>query len=680
MQIPKKLLNNSFQFKGMELLIDRYSHLQKGEPLKHVLEKLEKNPLIKKITFKSNTIITYSPEEVKLLRDYLNILSTIKISIEKSLSSCKCKYKPNFSLAYEDPISFLSHLLKEKRRPSCKCDSYTNTLKKSIELLESNSFVSNLKEEGFSYLKAYEQSKFSSTLFYAGFSGKIIDSYSLEDGSKISIIDDGSSYIYEIKPAEILLNKEETYLVSELIEMIEKNASLLLEENPRKKVNELVRNALLKKIKPSQKVRAEIIPSIIEIVVRNTIGYGALEALLLDENIQDIFINREEEFIYISHSKYEEMMTNIVPSLQDIKEWSTKIKLENNKPLDETHPVLDGNIYNKKSLVRVSLMHPPLSTKGISFSIRKHREIPITLPFLVKEGTLSPKAAAYLSISAIFGRSLLIAGSRGSGKTTLLGSLLFELPPKYRVVIVEDTLELPVDSLLKNNYNVVSMKSKSFLSISEYDVEAQDALRASLRFGDSCLIIGEARGKEVIALYEAMRVGALSNFVSGTLHAESPYGVYDRVVNDLGVKNTSFKATDMIAILSLLKGPSSLKRKRKLLSITELKDDWSNDPMEENAFITTTELRKDKYKYSFEKSVVLDNIAKKLPSGYDKKYLLKLIEIKEKQIKDIIELSKKNKKYLYPDFVIKANSYLLSSLESKNPYSKWKEFLKGMRK
>ena len=65
--------------------------------------------------------------------------------------------------------------------------------------------------------------------------------------------------------------------------------------------------------------------------------------------------------------------------------------------------------------------------------------------------------------------------------------------------------------------------------------EAGGGEKASLRLGDSCLIVGEVRSVEAKALYEAMRVGALANVVAGTIHGASPYGVFDRVVNDLNV-------------------------------------------------------------------------------------------------------------------------------------------------
>ncbi len=89
------------------------------------------------------------------------------------------------------------------------------------------------------------------------------------------------------------------------------------------------------------------------------------------------------------------------------------------------------------------------------------------------------------------------------------------------------------------------MKVASSMTKGTTEVPADEGIRTTLRMGDSALFIGEVRSTEAKALYEAMRIGASANVVAGTIHADSPYGVYDRVVNDLGVPKTSFKATDL---------------------------------------------------------------------------------------------------------------------------------------
>ena len=90
---------------------------------------------------------------------------------------------------------------------------------------------------------------------------------------------------------------------------------------------------------------------------------------------------------------------------------------------------------------------------------------------------------------------------------------------------------------------------------------------------------------EAVALYEAMRVGALANVVAGTIHGDSPYGVFDRVVNDLGVPKTSFKATDLIIVCNPIKSADGLHRFRRIIQITEVRKEWETDPIAEGGFV-----------------------------------------------------------------------------------------------
>ena len=90
---------------------------------------------------------------------------------------------------------------------------------------------------------------------------------------------------------------------------------------------------------------------------------------------------------------------------------------------------------------------------------------------------------------------------------------------------------------------------------------------------------------EALSLWEAMRIGAAANVVSGTIHGDSPYGVFDRVVNDLKVPKTSFKATDIIVISNPVKSPDGLHKFRRVLSITEVRKHWEKDPLAEKGFV-----------------------------------------------------------------------------------------------
>jgi hypothetical protein len=207
---------------------------------------------------------------------------------------------------------------------------------------------------------------------------------------------------------------------------------------------------------------------------------------------------------------------------------------------------------------------------------------------------INPFGAGLLSFLIDGARTLLVAGTRSSGKTSLLGSLMLEIVPKHRIIVIEDSLELPVEALRKLNYDILRMKVRSALLKTTTEVSAEDGIRTSLRLGDSCLIIGEVRSVEAKALYEAMRVGALANVVAGTIHGASPYGVFDRVVNDLEVPITSFKATDSVIVCNPIKSPDGLHAWKRLIQLSEVRKHWTKDPLAEKGFV-------DLMKYNIEK-------------------------------------------------------------------------------
>ncbi len=327
------------------------------------------------------------------------------------------------------------------------------------------------------------------------------------------------------------------------------------------------------------------------ILTRYTAGLGVLEVLLADERIQDVYINSpiESQPIMIFHQNYQECQTNLIPTREDAESWATRLRIQSGRPLDEANPVLDTDIAVPGGKARFAVITKGLSPEGFGFAIRRHRDKPWTLPLFIKSGMLTPLAAGVLSFLVDGSVSILVAGGRGAGKTSVLGSLMLELLPKVRIVSIEDTLEMPIDQLRDLGYNIESLKSRSVITHVESEMPADEALRTALRLGDSALVIGEIRSKEASALYEAMRIGALSNVVAGTIHGESPYGVYDRVVNDLGVPPTSFKATDIIAICKTLRSADGLRRFRRMTEITEVRKHWDTNPSKEGGFVSLLE-------------------------------------------------------------------------------------------
>jgi len=310
-----------------------------------------------------------------------------------------------------------------------------------------------------------------------------------------------------------------------------------------------------------------------DILYRYSWGYGALELLFRDENIEDIYVDSPADMpVYVYHSKYEECRTNLILEENELARLSSKLRMLSGRPFDRAYPVIYADIpeYN----VRATGITEPFTFKGTGFAFRKHRERPWTLSKLVKLKSMSPTQAAILSFLVEAESSILITGPRGAGKTSLLAALMLEIEPKYRILVMEDTKELPVEQMRKMGFNIQHLKLA--VKGQEFEVEPEEALRAALRLGESVLVIGEVRGREAKVLFEAMRIGAAGNVVMGTIHGSSPYDTFDRIVNDLGVPRTSFKAVDYVVALGTRKEKGM--RKRVLTGMWEVEKRWEEEP------------------------------------------------------------------------------------------------------
>jgi hypothetical protein len=286
--------------------------------------------------------------------------------------------------------------------------------------------------------------------------------------------------------------------------------------------------------------------------------------------------------------------------------------------------------------------------------------------------------AGFISFMVTHGRSFLVAGPRGSGKTSVLGACLLEILRKYRVITIEDTQEIPLAAFLKLGYDILPLKVKSALLTEGMEIPFDSGLRTSLRLGDSCLIIGEIRSTEAKVLYEAMRVGATSNVVAGTIHADTPYGVFDRVVNDLGVPPGSFKVTDLIIQVNQIKSQAGDKRLRRIMRVTEVMKHWKDEKEPEFQDLLIYNPATDQLEPTDllinGKSVVLNSILENTIGGVKHKDLIEDIYLRGWAKQVHFALAKGKKEYMEYNYVFPANtlfSILFAQLDPmKNEKSK----------
>ncbi|MBC5792985.1 MAG: type II/IV secretion system ATPase subunit [Nanohaloarchaea archaeon] len=532
--------------------------------------------------------------------------------------------------------------------------------------------------------------------------GKEVDRYTVKEDVEVSIyeVPDQVQPVYHVDPPEFSLPEEKYRLLDAARRFLASHQPESGEFARPERMRDVFQNIgrdMIRDISQQMDIQlsGEEMEEMTSILNRYTSGLGVLELLLADPKIQDVFINSPigNSPIYIKHQDYEECETNLIPTKEEAESWATRFRIKSGRPLDEANPVLDTEAEVPGGRARVAIIQENLSPEGLAFAFRRHRSKAWTLPLFIHENFINSIGAALLSFIVDGNRSVLFAGTRGAGKTSLLSASMLELLKKDRIVTVEDTLELPIRQMKDLGFNLESMKSRSVITQVENELAAQDAIRTSLRLGDSALVIGEVRSDEAKTLYEAMRVGAVANFVGGTIHGEDAYSVFDRVVNDLNVPKTSFKATDIIVQVNKIQSPDGLETYRRVTGITEVRKEWTDDPQEEGAFVDL--MRYDSNKDELVptdtllngESLILNRIAENIREWKnDWEAVWNNIQLRKDIKEEIVrKAEEEGEEYLEADFTVKANQrfHILSNKvgeeyggqDPERIFARWKEWL-----
>ena len=396
--------------------------------------------------------------------------------------------------------------------------------------------------------------------------------------------------LYFVVPPEYELPREEFYLLEDVRRHLSrhrpKDIAFMDTETAEEYFQHLsaqIIASLVEKRQPS--LDADRIEYLADLFARYSAGFGILEDLLHDSHIQDIYVNAP-----VTNNPLhlvldgEEYTSNIYFSDNDIDALASRFRTLSGRAFSEASPVLDMDLGQYRT--RVTAISNPLTPRGIAFAFRRHRSKPWTLAHFIANNMLSAAAAGFLSFLIDGQASLLIAGSRGSGKTSLLSACVFEIPPRFRILSIEDTPELPIDDFQQSGYKMQSLITKSIgTSALSLELDPTDALRTALRLGESVLLLGEVRGVEAKVLFEAMRVGAAGNLIMGTIHGSTTRDVYERIVYDIGVPAPSFKAVDAVVIAAPIRCEGGIERKRRVVQISEItKQGWSTTPDPEKIF------------------------------------------------------------------------------------------------
>jgi pilus assembly protein CpaF len=184
--------------------------------------------------------------------------------------------------------------------------------------------------------------------------------------------------------------------------------------------------------------------------------------------------------------------------------------------LDLVDPVLEARLPDGS---RLTVVLPPVAVDGPMFTIRKFAARPYGIDDLIRFGSLSLEAAAFLRASVLARANLLISGGSSSGKTTLLNALATCIPGDERIVTIEEAAELRLPQ-----GHVCRLEC---IPAGEKVLTLRQLVRHAVRMRPDRLLVGEVRGGEALDMLQAMNTG--HDGAMSTVHANSPRDALSRL-------------------------------------------------------------------------------------------------------------------------------------------------------
>jgi flagellar protein FlaI len=287
-------------------------------------------------------------------------------------------------------------------------------------------------------------------------------------------------------------------------------------------------------------------------------GFGKIDPLMYDPHVEDISCDGYELPLYVYHEDYQDVETNIDYGEEELDSYVVRMAQQAGRHISVGSPVVETTL-SDGSRAELALGEE-VTPRGSAFTIRKYSEEPFTPIDLLDFGTYSLRQMAYLWMAIEHNKNVIFAGGTAAGKTTSMNAISMFIPPRAKLITIEDTREL---SLYHDNWlsSVTRERLDEASNISMYDL-----LRSALRHRPEYIIVGEVRGEEAITLFQAMNTG---HTTLSTMHADSVQTVINRLENEpINVPRPMVQSLDVLAVQTLARfGGERVRRAQDIAEI-----------------------------------------------------------------------------------------------------------------
>lgn len=233
-------------------------------------------------------------------------------------------------------------------------------------------------------------------------------------------------------------------------------------------------------------------------------GLGELDAYVRDEAVDEVLVNAGRE-IWIDRAGTLHYVGTL--GAEGVELLIERVLAPLGRRVDRTSPIVDARLANG---ARVCAVLPPIAVDGPILSIRRFRERILTL-----DAFTDATGESLLQQLLLDRCNLVVTGATSSGKTSLVAALLGEISPSQRLVVVEDTSELPL-----RHPHAVRLEARPPTVDGPGAIDLAQLVRTALRLRPDRIVVGEVRGDEVLALVQAMNTGHDGSIA--TCHANGP--------------------------------------------------------------------------------------------------------------------------------------------------------------
>lgn len=253
---------------------------------------------------------------------------------------------------------------------------------------------------------------------------------------------------------------------------------------------------------------SEHLLSTLDRVSSEVFGAGPLDPLLRMPDVTDVLVNGPGP-VFIDQGDGLRASGVVIDDERTIRRLAERVMATCGRRVDESTPFADGRLVDG---TRVHALLPPLSPQGTCLSLRVPPRKTFGLDDLVARGSMPTEAATLLRRIVQARLAFVVTGGTGTGKTTVLSTLLSEVCADERMVLVEDASELK-----PTHPHVVRLEARQPNAEGAGGVSLDVLVRQALRMRPDRLVVGEARGAEVVDLLAALNTGHEGG--ASTVHA-----------------------------------------------------------------------------------------------------------------------------------------------------------------